>query len=834
MYINQVNADAATPHIIQFNIPGSGVQTISLTSALPALTQSNVTIDGYTQPAALAGTFSNRVINIQLVASLNVGFEWTIVASNILVRGFDFVGQVGEGYAWLSVGVRYGTANTFSNVKIQGNFFNVSPTGDAYLAPGTTNVGGGVQIYGNVSGGISSGTNVIIGVDGDGINDDKEGNLSAAPSNVNSGMYDIRDVDRITVAGNWEGLKPDGSTLVNYLSSGNSGHSNYDVYLGNCTNSIVGTNGDGVSDVLERNVFADGAVGAWVTYNNATGTNPSLSSEPLREPGNNIVTGNYIGTDVTGNSPTNRITYGIVLRGIGNYAGCNTAATTNNTFRNIISTITGGVGVYELPINTVWDSVSNTIIGNWIGIGANGTSALTGTYGIVNQHSVNTKIINNVIGNMASCGIYIGISSATGSTINNNGLIISNNYIGLLPDGISAAPIGTCGILINNGINFQIKNNIISNSTSNAGIAVRAGLNAGFTSQNITISQNSIYNNGGLGIDLWPKSGAGVTPNDGAESASSSNTDPNLFMDYPILTAASLRGNSLTVSGYVGSAAGQTLFAGSKVEFFAANNIPANQNGPVILGDGLSVAHGEGQTYLGTTYADANGNFTTTLNVVGTGINATTALTGTATDAAGNTSEFGPNFSNITLPLKLISFNAFYNENKIQLNWTTNDETNVVGYTIERSSDGNNFIPLNTIDVINNNALQNNYSSTDINLPANATILYYRLKINNTNGDYTFSNIIPVVINNANNGLQVYPNPTKNFININFQVSKSNMVSVSIIDAGGSTIKTYTIFALKGHNAMQFTDISTLPSGTYIIKLSEGSNNQSAKFIINK
>src|SRR3954462_8825632 len=45
--ILQVNADTA-PDSIQFNIPGSGVQTIAIKSALPAITK-NVVIDGTTQ-----------------------------------------------------------------------------------------------------------------------------------------------------------------------------------------------------------------------------------------------------------------------------------------------------------------------------------------------------------------------------------------------------------------------------------------------------------------------------------------------------------------------------------------------------------------------------------------------------------------------------------------------------------------------------------------------------------------------------------------------------------------------------------------------------------------
>jgi hypothetical protein len=49
--INSANADADPVSNINFNIPGSGVQTITPNSSLPAITHP-VIIDGYTQPGS--------------------------------------------------------------------------------------------------------------------------------------------------------------------------------------------------------------------------------------------------------------------------------------------------------------------------------------------------------------------------------------------------------------------------------------------------------------------------------------------------------------------------------------------------------------------------------------------------------------------------------------------------------------------------------------------------------------------------------------------------------------------------------------------------------------
>ena len=134
------------------------------------------------------------------------------------------------------------------------------------------------------------------------------------------------------------------------------------------------------------------------------------------------------------------------------------------------------------------------------------------------------------------------------------------------------------------------------------------------------VTANRIAANGGLGIDLRDD---GVTANDGATTAG----QPNLLMDFPIVTSALLAGTSLTVSGYVGSAPGQATFANARVELFLADADPSG--------------FGEGRTLLGTLTADASGNFAGTLTVAG--LTTGDRLTATATDPAGNTSEFGPN-----------------------------------------------------------------------------------------------------------------------------------------------------------------------------------------------
>ena len=177
----------------------------------------------------------------------------------------------------------------------------------------------------------------------------------------------------------------------------------------------------------------------------------------------------------------------------------------------------------------------------------------------------------------------------------------------------SALPAGTDGLEID-APNTSVRDMVISGFPGNA-------IDVASVSQ-VSIEGSLIYGNGGLGIDLGAD---GVTANTG----STNSALPNDGMNFPVFTAANLSGNSLTLAGYVGSAANQTAFANARVEVFESDN---NASG-----------YGGGQMFLGSLTTDANGNFSGTLTVGG--LTAGQLITATATDPTGNTSEFSADYA---------------------------------------------------------------------------------------------------------------------------------------------------------------------------------------------
>jgi parallel beta-helix repeat protein len=331
---------------------------------------------------------------------------------------------------------------------------------------------------------------------------------------------------------------------------------------------------------------------------------------------------------------------GDVIQGC--WSGINSAGTTSSGFSNSASGISlqggsnhlvGGStaaqrnitgGNYFEGISTTTGS-GHTISGNYIGVGPNGSSNLGGRrYGILIRGSGGATVTGNVVANQGAAGIYL----ETGS-----GNTVQGNIVGADPTGVTAMgngaspPTGNPG----GGIYVTSGSNAIGGTGGGQGNVVRASTGAGVAivggvSGNAVLV-NSIYGNSGAGIDLGND---GITANDGAKTSG----QPNLLMDAPVFTSARARGSALTVAGYIGTAAGQSAFAGSRVEVFISDSTSAN---------------GSGKTWLGALTADASGNFSGTVTMPFGAIRAGSVLTGTATDTSNNTSEFGANFSDLVV-----------------------------------------------------------------------------------------------------------------------------------------------------------------------------------------
>lgn len=359
-----------------------------------------------------------------------------------------------------------------------------------------------------------------------------------------------------TIACNNIGVRADGTTAGGMDGVGVL------LYPGS-TASVVG--GSSVSD---RNVISGN-----------TGSNIAIHQD------NVTISGNYVGTDATGNSAIVGGNNGIAIYSSNNIIGGTTSAE-----RNVISgNGWTGMGVADAGSG---GPTGNIIKGNYIGLGANGTTALgnsgAGVYLVDgassntiggdsaeernvisgnNGHGVNIEgsttnsntVIGNYIGtNAAGTGDlgndYAGIildnspSNTVGGTASGERNVISgnasdgitlsgdnadnntiqSNYIGTNAAGTGNLANTSRGIFIQNGADSTL----IGGTTAGSGNLIRFNNDNGVSvtasgSSNNSIIGNSLYSNANPNIDLGDD---GDTAND----ANDADTGPNDLLNAPV------------------------------------------------------------------------------------------------------------------------------------------------------------------------------------------------------------------------------------------------------------------------------------------------------------
>jgi sugar lactone lactonase YvrE len=163
------------------------------------------------------------------------------------------------------------------------------------------------------------------------------------------------------------------------------------------------------------------------------------------------------------------------------------------------------------------------------------------------------------------------------------------------------------------------------------------------------------------------------------------------------------------------------------------------------------------------------------------------------------------------LPVKLTSFTGtLLNNNQVSLQWQTADETSIKDYELEYCTDGISYSSVLTTVTPQGEAINNySYLHTTPAIGSN----YYRIKIINDDGSFSYSNIVPIDIQNDITAT-IYPNPATD--NIVITLPNANKSVVNIYSSTGSLVKTTTVYSITNT-----VDIHNLPSGIYFINVIE-------------
>jgi hypothetical protein len=593
------------PHQIVFSIAGAGPHRVALLSPLPQIHET-VTLDGTTQPG-----YNGQPRIVLDGAGAGNAYGLLILADDCVVRGLVIQRFSRDGIRLENV----------SRCVVQGNYLGTDAAGLAAAGMGENGIG------------IAGGSQHLIG------------GLTAAERNVIGGCTENGIIitgageGRHRVWGNYIGTDATGMAA---LGNGQSG-----VVIAGSTRNEIGGLAAGAGNVIAGNqqsgvyLLGPGADHNQVLGNrigvNAAGT----AALPNRQDGVTLyeAAANRIGNCLPGggNVISGNGEAGVYLGGsscvsnvvAGNRIGVNAAGTATlsnqwgvaieNAPRNLIGGSAPGAG-NQISGNLLagitiqgFTARENRVEGNWIGTDVLGRSALgnqgPGLFITAASNYIGAPRLG--AGNLISGNRNVGIALVDPSC---QGNVIQNNFIGLAADG--QTPLGN----ELHGIEIQLdaSNNRIGGAATGEGNRIAYARQADYDGVRIhdqgvgnVIRGNAIFGQSGLAIDLGPN---GATPNDAGDA----DDGPNRLQNYPVITLATGR--------YVTVISGQ--LASRPLQAYTLDFYLTTVSNQLWLGEAQVATDASGVAPFTVTFTNAWAP--------------TGTVSATATDAAGNTSEYSP------------------------------------------------------------------------------------------------------------------------------------------------------------------------------------------------
>jgi parallel beta-helix repeat protein len=587
--ITAANAAApGTPSTINFTVNG----TITLASDLPTIT-GTVTIDATTAPTYTAG--GPPVVEVDAGGHAGLVFDTGSAGSQLL--GTAVANAAGNGVT-LNAGF----------ITLNSNYIGLNLAGQA-----AGNSGDGVFVA------ATSSHNQI------GLN---PSNTPGVVGNVISGNggngISFHNSSNNTVAANRIGTSADGTTAIAnggngiWLTAGSNGNE-----IGG---AVTGTGPDGPNNPTGTKgtvtpVFVTPPLGNLVSGNGQSGILIDTGSQ------NNVLNGNYVGTNAAGNAAIGNAQNGVWIVNADNNSliGC-TVTDQPFVYYNVIS----GNGLQGLEVT---NSNNVTVQGNFLGIGADNSTIVANR---LNGLQVDGSSQNTEVGGVIPLGNVISGNGLNGISVNGtaSGFQSFNTFGGLLAFG-GAAPNGNDGILITStGGNNDLRTNVFSGNNNN-GIEIAGGASG------VTVDPNIV------GLNT-----AGNTPlpnrNDGIlVTGTAHNNTIGGYVDASVIPNQTFSGNTGYGVAVLGSAHDNTVFYNLVGTNVVGDGAEGNANGGVFVG---------GQAANNTIGGTSTNPFQPTANLIsGNGGNGVTVVAnGNSNPVVGNAigvDRFGQPLPNAGAPI---------------------------------------------------------------------------------------------------------------------------------------------------------------------------------------
>ncbi|MEI6815719.1 MAG: T9SS type A sorting domain-containing protein, partial [Bacteroidota bacterium] len=187
--------------------------------------------------------------------------------------------------------------------------------------------------------------------------------------------------------------------------------------------------------------------------------------------------------------------------------------------------------------------------------------------------------------------------------------------------------------------------------------------------------------------------------------------------------------------------------------------------------------------------------------------------------------------NSVTLPIELLGFEAVYKSNLklVRLDWATASEINNQFFTLQRTSDGENFQDIGKVDGAGNSNSIRAYNFDDLNPLEGQS--YYRLKQTDFDGNFTYTNLRSVYIG-TDDFVSLFPNPTNDFAILKLNTKAIEYITVQITDSRGGLVSSNDLMTKTGENKYEIST-NKLSPGFYFIKVISSTDTKVQKLFVN-
>ena len=170
------------------------------------------------------------------------------------------------------------------------------------------------------------------------------------------------------------------------------------------------------------------------------------------------------------------------------------------------------------------------------------------------------------------------------------------------------------------------------------------------------------------------------------------------------------------------------------------------------------------------------------------------------------------------LPLKLINFSGNLQNQHGVLSWKTASESNTSHFEIEKSKDGQKYVKIGTQRAAGNSSSLKEYGFSDKEIAA--AVNYYRLKMMDNDGKFSYSNVVLLRNNFDTQMPQVVNNPFKNYLDIRFPKLPTGEVRLQLTNPSGAVVKTQR-FVSVSQSVLRYNvdNGASLSKGVYVLTI---------------